>query len=228
MMVLPVAAAQQVTRSFRGTLGAAVAFGAGSVVVGLAVARVAEVAAPGGTIVLVAVVAFLGCVVVARLRPAAGAGGGGRMTRAMASDVDATAEARLLREGQRYTAGRRALVDALSRAATRSTSTSLTADVPQLLAYRNLAVLEQAGVVRRVITEGDFARFELAEDLTEHHHHLVCSSCGRVEDVRGAAVVRARHDRTLDRLARKARFATVSHRLDLIGTCRECAAGGAP
>ena len=67
MMVLPVAAAQQVTRSFRGTLGAAVAFGAGSAVVGLAVARVAEVAA-GGTIVLVAVVAFVGCVVVARLR----------------------------------------------------------------------------------------------------------------------------------------------------------------
>jgi len=31
-------------------------------------------------------------------------------------------------------------------------------------------------------------------------------------------------DRTLDRLARKARFATVSHRLDLIGTCRDCAA----
>lgn len=67
MMVLPVAAAQQVTRSFRGTLGAAVAFGAGSAVVGLAVARVAEVAA-GGTIVLVAVVAFVGCVVLARLR----------------------------------------------------------------------------------------------------------------------------------------------------------------
>ena len=88
-------------------------------------------------------------------------------------------------------------------------------------------MLEQAGVVRRVITEGDFARFELAEDLTEHHHHLVCSSCGRVEDVRVPPAFEADMDRTLDRLARKARFATVSHRLDLIGTCRECAAGGA-
>ena len=29
---------------------------------------------------------------------------------------------------------------------------------PQSSAYRNLAVLEQAGVVRRVITEGEFAR----------------------------------------------------------------------
>ena len=54
---------------------------------------------------------------------------------------------------------------------------------PQSSAYRNLAVLEHAGVVRRVITEGEFARFELTEELTEHHHHLICSRCGRVEDV---------------------------------------------
>jgi Fe2+ or Zn2+ uptake regulation protein len=89
--------------------------------------------------------------------------------------------------------------------------------------YRNLAVLEQAGVVRRVITEGEFARFELAEDLTQHHHHLICSSCGRVEDVTVPRSFESSMDRTLDRLARKTGFATVSHRLDLIGTCRACA-----
>ena len=48
--------------------------------------------------------------------------------------------------------------------------------------YRNLVVLEQAGVVRRVTSTDDFARYELAEDLTEHHHHLICSSCGTVDD----------------------------------------------
>ena len=36
--------------------------------------------------------------------------------------------------------------------------------MPQSSAYRNLAVLEQAGVIRRVITDDDFARFELDED----------------------------------------------------------------
>jgi Fe2+ or Zn2+ uptake regulation protein len=30
-------------------------------------------------------------------------------------------------------------------------------------------------------------------------------------------------DRTIDRVARRAGFAHVSHRLDLIGTCRSCA-----
>src|SRR4029453_18151790 len=95
--------------------------------------------------------------------------------------------------------------------------------VPQSSAYRNLAVLEQADVVRRVITEDEFARFELDEGLTEHHHHLVFSNCGRVEDVPIPPDVERSLGRSLDRLARDAGFASVAHRLDLIGRCRSCA-----
>jgi Fe2+ or Zn2+ uptake regulation protein len=95
--------------------------------------------------------------------------------------------------------------------------------LPQSSAYRNLTVLEQAGVIRRVITEGDFARFELDEGLTEHHHHLVCSNCGRVEDVAIPASVEGSIDQILDRVTRDVGFATVGHRLDLIGLCRSCA-----
>jgi len=61
--------------------------------------------------------------------------------------------------------------------------------------YRNLVVLEEAGLVRRVVTDGEFARYELAEDLTEHHHHLVCQSCGSVEDF----VVPHRLERAMER-----------------------------
>ena len=74
---------------------------------------------------------------------------------------------------------RRALVDLLAEV-----DQPLT--IPQLLerrrglaqssAYRNLAVLERAGVVHRIVTSDEFARYELAEDLTEHHHHLICAS----------------------------------------------------
>lgn len=94
---------------------------------------------------------------------------------------------------------------------------------PQSSVYRNLSVLEHAGVVRRVITEGEFARFELAEELTEHHHHLICSNCGKVEDVTISPSLETTMDHTLDRLARRSGFAKVRHRLDLIGTCRACA-----
>jgi Fur family ferric uptake transcriptional regulator len=148
------------------------------------------------------------------------------MMRAVATDLHLTVEARLRSVGQRYTPKRRALVDTLRRAGKPMSMTDVVsgrAAPPQSSAYRNLAVLEQAGVVRRVITEGEFARFELTEELTEHHHHLICSSCGKVEDVTLSSDLEATLDRTLDRLAKRAGFADVDHRLDLIGTCAECA-----
>jgi len=141
-------------------------------------------------------------------------------------DLHRTIEGRLRGVGQRYTPNRKALVDALASARRPLAVVDVRSDVrklPQSSIYRSLTVLEEAGVVRRVVTEGDFARFELDEGLTEHHHHLVCSNCGRVEDVSVPTGVERSIDRTLDRLARDAGFASVGHRLDLIGLCRSCA-----
>ncbi len=144
----------------------------------------------------------------------------------VATDLHTTIEARLRAVGQRYTPKRRALVDTLRRAGKPLSMTdvvSARSAPPQSSAYRNLAVLERAGVVRRVITEEEFARYELAEELTHHHHHLICSRCGRVEDVTVPSDLEGTLDRTLDRLAKRASFADVDHRLDLIGTCSDCA-----
>jgi len=141
-------------------------------------------------------------------------------------ELHETVENRLRRVGQRYTPNRRVLVDALLRARGPVSIGDLLVGrraLPQSSAYRNLAVLEQAGVIRRVITDDDFARFELDEGLTEHHHHLVCSNCGRVEDVAIPANLERSIGRTLDRLAKGAGFASVDHRLDMIGRCRSCA-----
>lgn len=141
-------------------------------------------------------------------------------------DLHERVDRRLRDVGQRYTAARRRLVDALG-------SSDRPLSVPELLkgrrpppqssAYRNLSVLEHAGVVQRVVTDEVFGRYELAEGLTEHHHHLICARCGRVEDVEIPRGLERSIDRTLDGLARHAGFATVSHRLDLIGRCRSCA-----
>ena len=147
------------------------------------------------------------------------------MTAPATTDLHATVAGRLRAVGQRYTGQRRTLVSALERAATPlSTAEIVEARTgPQSSVYRNLSVLEHAGVVRRVVTEGEFARFELTEELTEHHHHLICSNCGKVEDVTIPRDVESTMDRTVDRLARRSGFAKVRHRLDLIGTCRSCA-----
>ena len=143
----------------------------------------------------------------------------------MTETVHETTDIRLREEGQRYTGQRRELVELLANEGPLSIPEVLRGrgGLKQSSVYRNLAVLEHAGVVRRVVTEGEFARFELTEELTQHHHHLICSTCGRVEDVTVPSDLEGTLDRTLDRLARRAGFADVDHRLDLIGTCSDCA-----
>jgi Fur family transcriptional regulator, ferric uptake regulator len=132
---------------------------------------------------------------------------------------------RLQDDGQRYTSQRRRLVEILVRAGSPLSIPDILKGrrgLAQSSVYRNLSWLEQAGVVRRIATEEDHGRWELTEDLTGHHHHFMCSNCGRVQDVDLPSALESSMDRALDRLAREAGFATVSHRLDLIGLCSDC------
>ncbi|MDW3220703.1 MAG: Fur family transcriptional regulator [Acidimicrobiales bacterium] len=140
-------------------------------------------------------------------------------------DLDKEITALLKRAEQRYTRGRRALVAALRDAGQPVTIHQILDKddgLAQSSAYRNLVVLEEAGVVTRIVTNDEFARYELAERLTEHHHHLICSSCGDVIDFSLAARTEASLDRALHRVADDAGFTVESHRLDLVGTCAGC------
>lgn len=135
------------------------------------------------------------------------------------------AAARLRTTGQRYTERRRALVEVLDRAdgpLTIPQILELDPDLAQSSAYRNLAVLEQADVVHRIVTNDDFARYELAEDLTEHHHHLICRTCGSVADFTLDPDVEGDLDRVLIQVAATQAFTPDHHRLDLVGTCADC------
>ena len=104
----------------------------------------------------------------------------------MTGDLHSVVERRLRRADQRYTPGRRAIVDLLVSTG-HPVSIGDIADrlpgLPRSSAYRHLTDLETAGLVRRVAASDEFTRFELAEDLTEHHHHLMCVNCGKVTDV---------------------------------------------
>ena len=140
-------------------------------------------------------------------------------------ELDDEIAALLQRADQRYTKGRRALV-AVLRAAGQPVTILQILDAADGLAqssvYRNLAALGEAGVVTRIITNDEFARYELAEDLTEHHHHLICSSCGDVADFSLGIDVEDDLERALARVAKQARFTADTHRLDLVGTCAGC------
>ena len=145
----------------------------------------------------------------------------------MTGELHDTVAARLQQGDNRYTRHRRALIEVLRAAKQPMTIAEILAvaiDLPQSSVYRNLSVFEETGIVERLVGAGDFARFELAEDLLGHHHHLVCSSCGMMLDVELPAELEKDIERALAALARRKRFQLRAHRLDLMGVCRECAA----
>ncbi len=133
---------------------------------------------------------------------------------------------RLSAADQRYTTKRQQLVQVLAAAERPLTIAEIlqaAQGVPQSSAYRNLAVLTDAGVVRRVQGADENGRFELAEDLSgHHHHHLICTACGTVEDVAASP----RLERALAEAGRAAAdavgFQVSEHRIDLVGRCVTC------
>ena len=133
---------------------------------------------------------------------------------------------RLGRAQQRYTSGRRTLVELLHDAGRPLEIFELAegpARLPVSSIYRNLVVLEQAGAVTRYPgTGGGHARYELSEELVGHHHHLVCSRCGRIEDDPVPPEVDEGLQSLLGAVAARTGFKVTDHRLELRGLCQRC------
>lgn len=140
--------------------------------------------------------------------------------------LEETVARRLQSRRARLTASRAGLVKVLAGADRPLTIPEILGQqsgLAQSSAYRNLVVLEEAGVVRRIVTRDDRTRYELTEELTGHHHHLVCSSCGLVEDVPASDALERSVATAAARTARSTGFRIDHHRLDLVGICERCA-----
>lgn len=147
------------------------------------------------------------------------------MAATTARQLHSTVADRLRGHGKRYTTNRRALVEVLGDSDRPLTIPELLdrdRRIPQSSAYRNLTVLEEAGVVERVVTSDEFARFELAGALTGHHHHLICSLCGEVKDVMIPDHVEHQLDKEAARIGAEEGYTIDEHRFDIIGRCSRC------
>jgi Fur family ferric uptake transcriptional regulator len=146
---------------------------------------------------------------------------------ASAREVHEGVAARLKAARDRYTTSRRAVVDVLLRSPQPLTVDEIV-DRSRGLAtssvYRNLSILENSGVVRRLAGRGEFSRFELSEHPMGHHHHLACIGCGAMLDVQLPDGLESELDASLAKLARKANFRLESHWLDAVGYCSDCSA----
>ena len=84
--------------------------------------------------------------------------------------------------------------------------------------YRHLNLLaERAGVDVLRTPEGEAIYRRCA--AAAHHHHLICRSCGRTVEFEGPEL-----ERLAESVARSAKFHDVSHTVEIIGTCNDCAA----
>ncbi len=86
-------------------------------------------------------------------------------------------------------------------------------DIGLATVYRVLTQFEAAGLVSRHHFEGGTAVFEL--NRGEHHDHVVCVDCGRVEEFTDTAI-EERQAAAAERLG----FALADHSLILYGHCR--------
>ena len=143
------------------------------------------------------------------------------------SSLDRDVENHLRDLNVRYTKGRRILVTVLAGSDGPRSAAELHAEigptVPLSSLYRSLAVLEEAGVVVPHFGTKLLTRYELAEWITGHHHHVICVNCGAVEDID----IPANHEdgirKVVEDISALIEFTPVNHTLEIEGRCIRCA-----
>lgn len=82
--------------------------------------------------------------------------------------------------------------------------------------YRTLQAMADAGEVDVLQAPGGEAAYRRCS--ASHHHHLVCRVCGRTVEISGSSV-----ERWTESVARDNGFSDVSHTIELVGVCADCA-----
>jgi Fur family transcriptional regulator, ferric uptake regulator len=88
-------------------------------------------------------------------------------------------------------------------------------DIGLATVYRVLTQFEQAGLVTRHHFDGVHSIFELNNG--EHHDHLVCIKCGKVDEFYDESIEESQH-----MIAKKYDFKMTEHSLYLYGVCSQC------
>jgi len=140
--------------------------------------------------------------------------------------LDHAVHQHLSAQGIRLTRGRRAALFAITAADGPRTAadiqTELSDGIPLSSLYRSLSVLSEAGVLSAQHGPEGVMRFELAEWLTGHHHHLVCVSCGVAVDVTPNHEQEQVIEHLIEQMAGASGFAVTGHRFEIEGLCSSC------
>jgi Fur family transcriptional regulator, ferric uptake regulator len=138
-------------------------------------------------------------------------------------DPTSTAD-RLASAGERVTRQRLLVADALSTHGRQISAQDLydrlrrrEPRIGRATVFRTLEALVSAGVARRLEQDGHVYGYVACRP--EHHHHLACDRCGRVEEI-GEGYIRP----VAERVAADLGFTIDDARLDFYGLCADCRA----
>ena len=133
------------------------------------------------------------------------------------SDLDLIIQ-RLEMRGHRVTGSRRRLLEALISAPAHFTVEDVQRQTPgvgRATVFRTMKLLLDLNVVCRVLMEDGSLHYRLS--TRGHHHHLVCRSCGRVEDFSTCEVAAL-----VERLTQSTDYQIEGHWLEVYGKCASC------
>ena len=141
--------------------------------------------------------------------------------------LHAKVEKSLRSQGVRYTTNRRALIEALNNTAGPLTVEELyrmtEPRIPYSSIYRDVRVLTDTQVLTLHHSADRSNRFELAEWLSGHHHHLVCVPCMAISDVSLPPDSERRLARLAEDAAVDSGYRVTGHSLEIEGLCPDCA-----
>jgi Fur family ferric uptake transcriptional regulator len=136
------------------------------------------------------------------------------------------AQRELEREGYRLSAPRSAVVETLADLGCSVTAKEIAdrlhdrgQDIGVASIYRTLELLDKLRLTRRVDAAEGVARYEPLDPSGDHHHHIVCDTCGEV-----AAFEDSELERAIERLASRVEYSVDAHDVTLRGECPACRA----
>jgi Fur family transcriptional regulator, ferric uptake regulator len=132
----------------------------------------------------------------------------------------------MVKKGLRSTAQRRLIIDTFFEGSPHMTIEDLLTEVRSrdrgigyATVYRTLKLLAECGVASERRFGDGLSRYELADDGSAHHDHLICVGCGKIVEFEEPRI-----EELQDEVALRYGFEITSHKHEMYGSCPECRA----
>lgn len=97
--------------------------------------------------------------------------------------------------------------------------------------YRDIEIMKNKNFIKEILFGENKKRYELVDK--NHHHHIVCSDCGTIEDIESKTVrstlcnyfeiMEKDLDKVEEKIEKNRKFKILNHSLEFFGICQKCA-----